>query len=184
MYHDEPLCRGWRGQASKTGRNVGASSACDVPRPRGCVPAVATGEVSATRGGRTVMAVILGAASGVERAAKARVLIDEGFKARGGRSVDQLTGAAGKPPADGYCKRNTRPEAEELMAAFAKKSRSSSILSFARGDLNSGGIRRSIVAAPAKIFFAAFLYFLVCHPKFCSPEYLPPEICHLISVFP
>lgn len=105
--------------------------------------------VSATRGGRTVMAVILGAASGVERAAKARVLIDDGFKARGGRSLDQLTGAAGKPPADGYCKRNTRPEAGELMAAFARKPRSSSILSFARGDLNGGGIRRSIVAAPA-----------------------------------
>ncbi len=105
--------------------------------------------VSATRGGRTVMAVILGAASGVERAAKARALIDAGFKDRGGRSVDQLSGVSGKPPADGYCKRNSRPKAEELMAAFARKTRSPSVLSFARGDLNGGGIRRSIVAAPA-----------------------------------
>ncbi|SDU40862.1 D-alanyl-D-alanine carboxypeptidase family protein [Stappia sp. ES.058] len=111
--------------------------------------------VSATRGGRTVMAVILGAASGVERAAKARALIDAGFKERGGRSVDQLAGVSAKPPADGYCKRNSRPKAEELLAAFGQKTRPSSVLSFARGDLNGGGIRRSIVAAPTPTAFGS-----------------------------
>lgn len=102
--------------------------------------------VSATRGGRTVMAVILGSASGVERAAKARKLIDEGFRKRSGRNIDALTGSTGGPPADGYCKRNVRPSAEELMATFSgPQLRPSSALSFAQGDLASGGVRRPIV---------------------------------------
>lgn len=102
--------------------------------------------VSATRGGRTVMAVILGSASGVERAAKARKLIDEGFRKRSGRNIDALAGSSGGPPADGYCKRNPRPTAEELMAAFSgPQLRPSSALAFSQGDLASGGVRRPIV---------------------------------------
>ncbi|MAA99552.1 MAG: D-alanyl-D-alanine carboxypeptidase [Stappia sp.] len=94
--------------------------------------------VTATRGGRTVMAVILGAASGVERAAKARVLLEDGFRTRSGRSLDQLTGVSGRPPADGYCKRNERPSAEDLMAAYAGGgSRSGgSVLSFAAAGVS------------------------------------------------
>lgn len=74
--------------------------------------------VSATRGGRTVMAVILGAGSGLERLAAARELIDKGFRKRGGRSITTLTGVEGSPPPDGYCKSNPRLGAEELVARY------------------------------------------------------------------
>lgn len=94
--------------------------------------------VTATRGGRTVMAVILGAASGVERAAKARVLLDKGFRARSGRTLSQLTGVSGRPPANGYCKRNKRPDAEELMATYSGTSgrAGGSVLSFAASGVS------------------------------------------------
>lgn len=94
--------------------------------------------VTATRGGRTVMAVILGAASGVERAAKARVLLDKGFRARSGRTLSQLTGVSGRPPANGYCKRNKRPDAEELMATYSGTSgrAGGAVLSFAASGVS------------------------------------------------
>ncbi|MHC5655474.1 D-alanyl-D-alanine carboxypeptidase family protein [Stappia sp. ICDLI1TA098] len=92
--------------------------------------------VSATRGGRTVLAVVLGAASGVERAAKARELIDDGFDKRGGRSVEQLTGVSGGPPPDGYCKRNPRPTAEELLAAYGNRKSGGSVLAFVGGGIS------------------------------------------------
>ncbi|WP_209002029.1 D-alanyl-D-alanine carboxypeptidase family protein [Stappia albiluteola] len=74
--------------------------------------------VSATRGGRTVMAVILGAGSGLERLAASRELIDKGFRKRGGRSITSLTEIEGSPPPDGYCKSNPRLDAEELVARY------------------------------------------------------------------
>jgi D-alanyl-D-alanine carboxypeptidase len=47
---------------------------------------------SVTRGNRTLIAVILGAGSGLERTAFARQLFDEGFRKRGGRNISSLTG--------------------------------------------------------------------------------------------
>ncbi|MCA1299797.1 D-alanyl-D-alanine carboxypeptidase family protein [Stappia indica] len=106
--------------------------------------------VSATRGNRTVIAVILGAASGVERVAFARELIDKGFDSRRGRSIEQLTGVSGGPPADKYCKRNPRPTAEELLARFGKKStKRSPLMALFSEDIEGGRIRRGVMPAMA-----------------------------------
>ncbi|MCK7614456.1 D-alanyl-D-alanine carboxypeptidase family protein [Roseibium sediminicola] len=73
---------------------------------------------SVTRGGRTLIAVIMGAGSGLERTAFARQLFDEGFRKRGGQNVSSLRGTSGNPPADGYCRRNKSPGAKAYMARF------------------------------------------------------------------
>ena len=74
---------------------------------------------SVTRRGRTLIAVILGAGSGLERTAFARELFDKGFKKRGGgQKVSSLSGSSGGPPADGYCRRNKSPGAKGYMARF------------------------------------------------------------------
>lgn len=74
---------------------------------------------SATRGGRTIISVILGAASGLERAAFARELFDKAFDKRSGSGkVFQLSGNAGVPPAPGYCKRNKDGEMENFVARY------------------------------------------------------------------
>ncbi|MEM5583358.1 D-alanyl-D-alanine carboxypeptidase family protein [Roseibium sp. AS2] len=73
---------------------------------------------SVTRGGRTLIAIILGAGSGLERTAFARQLFDEGFRKRGGRNIKSLTGVSAGPPADGYCRRNRSPGAKGYMARF------------------------------------------------------------------
>ncbi|NVK33388.1 MAG: D-alanyl-D-alanine carboxypeptidase [Rhodobacteraceae bacterium] len=74
---------------------------------------------SVTRGGRTIIAVILGAASGLERAAFARQLFDETFSKRtSSGKIFQMTGASGVPPASGYCKRNKDGEMEDLVAQY------------------------------------------------------------------
>lgn len=111
---------------------------------------------TASRGGRTVLVVILGASSGVERAAKARVLVDAAFSQRPGRSLDSMTGIAGGPPADGYCKRNPRPTAEELLAAYGTGGlRGSRTLAYAQAGPASDGVRQSIVAqAPQQVVSA------------------------------
>jgi D-alanyl-D-alanine carboxypeptidase len=74
---------------------------------------------SVTRRGRTLIAIILGAGSGLERTAFARELFDNGFK-KGGRSqkVTSLSGSSANPPADGYCRRNKSPGAKGYMARF------------------------------------------------------------------
>ncbi|MBC2861403.1 D-alanyl-D-alanine carboxypeptidase family protein [Stappia sp. 28M-7] len=112
--------------------------------------------VSATRRGRTVLAVVLGAASGVERAAKARVLVEAGFRQRSGRNIDTMTGIAGGPPADGYCKRNTKPTAEELLATYGTGGlRGTTALSYAQLDPATNGVRRPIVGqAPQQVVSA------------------------------
>lgn len=74
---------------------------------------------SVTRRGRTLIAVVLGAGSGLERTAFARQLFDEGFrKGRGGQNIASLKGPTGSPPADGYCRRNKSPGAKAYMARY------------------------------------------------------------------
>lgn len=73
---------------------------------------------SVTRGGRTLIAVVLGAGSGLERTAFARQLFDEGFRKRGGQNVTSLRGTSANPPANGYCRRNKSPGAKDYMARF------------------------------------------------------------------
>lgn len=74
---------------------------------------------SVTRRGRTLIAIILGAGSGLERTAFARQLFDEGFRKNGrGQKVTSLSGSSGAPPADGYCRRNKSPGAKGYMARF------------------------------------------------------------------
>lgn len=90
--------------------------------------------VSATRGGRTVIAVIMGAGSGLERLALSRQLIDKGFRAKNGRSITTLTAVGDPPPADGYCKSNPKLSPEELAARYGgaegKNSRSAGLLAY------------------------------------------------------
>jgi len=77
---------------------------------------------SVTRRGRTLIAVILGAGSGLERTAFARQLFDKGFRKRGGgKNVASMTGSSGNPPANGYCRRNRSPGAKAYMARFDMK---------------------------------------------------------------
>ncbi|ADZ68547.1 D-alanyl-D-alanine carboxypeptidase family protein [Polymorphum gilvum] len=94
---------------------------------------------SATRRGRTVIAVVLGASSGLERTAFAREAIDKGFRARGsGRTVDNMPRSAGQPPEDAYCKRNPKPGPEEILARYDIEAgggmRASTLSFFAPGE--------------------------------------------------
>ncbi|QFT29245.1 D-alanyl-D-alanine carboxypeptidase [Roseibium porphyridii] len=73
---------------------------------------------SVSRKGRTLIAIILGAGSGLERTAFARQLFDNGFRKRGGQNVSTLTGSSGNPPANGYCRRNKSPGPNGYMARF------------------------------------------------------------------
>jgi D-alanyl-D-alanine carboxypeptidase len=71
-----------------------------------------------TRGGKTLIGVILGAGSGLERTAFARQLFDDGFRKRGGQNIKQMSGLSGSAPADGYCRRNKSPGPKGYMARF------------------------------------------------------------------
>jgi len=74
---------------------------------------------TATRRGRTLIAVVLGAASGLERIAHTRELMDKGFAQRSrGPLVTQLPRTGKAPPADGYCRRNAKPGAKGIMARY------------------------------------------------------------------
>lgn len=82
---------------------------------------------SATRGGRTIVAVILGARSGLERAVVAKHLVEGGFKSSSGffsssgrHTINNLPrpGAIGKLPPDRYCRKVTKPTFEELAARY------------------------------------------------------------------
>lgn len=86
---------------------------------------------SVTRDGRTLIAVVLGAASGLERLAFTRQLMDKGFKKRTGtHTVDHLPSRGGNPPADQYCKTNKDPDIDDLMARYDIQANQTSILSF------------------------------------------------------
>ncbi len=81
--------------------------------------------VSATRGRRTVVAIVFGAASGLERAAKARQLIEEGFDSGGlfypprkARRHEKATHDRRSLPADGYCRRNKKLGVADLLQAY------------------------------------------------------------------
>jgi D-alanyl-D-alanine carboxypeptidase len=74
---------------------------------------------SVTRRGRTLIAIIMGASSGLERTAFARQLFDEGFrKGSRGQNVKSLSGSSGNPPADGYCRRNKKLSSKQYMARY------------------------------------------------------------------
>ncbi|KZL20112.1 D-alanyl-D-alanine carboxypeptidase DacC precursor [Pseudovibrio axinellae] len=77
---------------------------------------------SATRNGRTIIAVILGAASSLERSAFAQKLIDSGFKKTNGARISSFRGSGNpNPPKDHYCKRNAKPTAQQLVDRFGSK---------------------------------------------------------------
>ncbi len=89
---------------------------------------------SATRGGRTLIVIVLGAASGLERIAFTRSALDKGFKERsGGTTVHTMRGRGGQPPADRYCKRNPKPGAEGIMAQYDMQPQGTTLLGFASG---------------------------------------------------
>lgn len=88
---------------------------------------------SATRRGRTILVVVLGAASGLERTAFARAALDKAFQERpGNRNLLSLRGAGGRPPADGYCRRNPKPGLKGIMTNYdlGKQDEKTSLFSF------------------------------------------------------
>ncbi len=88
---------------------------------------------SVTRRSRTLIGIILGASSGLERTAFARQMFDAGFKkGRGGKKVSSLTGSSGNPPADGYCRRNKKLSSKQYMARYDMENKSSGILFFGK----------------------------------------------------
>ncbi len=91
---------------------------------------------SVTRKGRTLIAVVLGAGSGLERTAFARQLFEEGFrKGSRGKPIAGLSGTSGNPPADGYCRRNKSPGPKGYMARFDMQNKTrGSFLFFAKAD--------------------------------------------------
>ncbi|MBS8261759.1 D-alanyl-D-alanine carboxypeptidase [Roseibium polysiphoniae] len=113
---------------------------------------------SATRRGRTIIVVVLGAASGLERIAFSRDALDKAFKKRSGRTtVTNLRGSGGNPPADRYCKRNPKPGAEGVMALYDMQDSKSPILSFSSAKKQGGilipGLRTNTAdaATPSKV---------------------------------
>ncbi len=95
---------------------------------------------SATRRGRTIIAIVLGAASGLERIAFTRQALDEAFQKRsGGTKVTDLRGNGGNPPADRYCKRNPKPGFEGIMAQYDMQKSKTSLLSFS-GNRKQGSV--------------------------------------------
>nr|WP_244327991.1 D-alanyl-D-alanine carboxypeptidase family protein [Roseibium sp. RKSG952] len=98
---------------------------------------------TATRGRRTLIAVVMGAASGLERIAHTRQLMDDGFRKRSGRfTLATLPRSGGRPPADGYCRRNPKPGAKGIMARYdlEKSKPKSSALSFTNQNRKEGSV--------------------------------------------
>ncbi|QUS55799.1 D-alanyl-D-alanine carboxypeptidase family protein [Pseudovibrio brasiliensis] len=87
---------------------------------------------SATRNGRTVIAIVLGAASSLERSAFAKKLIDTGFKKTVGTNIGVFRGSGKQaPPKDRYCKRNAKPTAQQLVDRFGSNRGSASMMAYA-----------------------------------------------------
>ena len=107
---------------------------------------------SVTRHGRTLIAVVLGAGSTLERSAFAKKLIDLGFsRHRGGVSIVNLRGSGQRtPPADNYCKRNTKPSAQELVDRFGTQNSTSSMLGYSSYD-STGPKGKSVRLSENKI---------------------------------
>ncbi|WP_208995224.1 D-alanyl-D-alanine carboxypeptidase family protein [Roseibium hamelinense] len=98
---------------------------------------------TATRGNRTLIAIVMGAASGLERIAHTRHMMDEGFRKRSGRfTVATLPRAGGRPPADGYCRRNPKPGAKGIMARYDLQGAqpSTNVLSLVNPARKEGGV--------------------------------------------
>ncbi|MEP3277835.1 MAG: D-alanyl-D-alanine carboxypeptidase family protein [Stappiaceae bacterium] len=113
----------------------------------------------AQRGGRTLIAIILGAGSGTERAAFASKAINAGFR-KGrfspefGASIETMQSPSGNlaPPADGYCRRNKLSTAQ-LYSIYAKPDASkadfaSLSLAYAQPEKGSGAVE--VVKLPKK----------------------------------
>ncbi|MDX5595151.1 D-alanyl-D-alanine carboxypeptidase family protein [Pseudovibrio sp. SPO723] len=91
--------------------------------------------LAATRRGRSVIAVILGSASAMERSAFARQLIETGFDRRQGPHVSSLnTAGALPPPEPDYCKRNEKPDAQQLVDRFGEKRQGAGMLAYANTE--------------------------------------------------
>lgn len=91
--------------------------------------------VTATRKGRTLLAVVLGSASELERNAFARRLIETGFKRHRGPSIADLNTAGSLPlPEPRYCQRNKQPDAQQLVDRFGEKRVNAPLLAYAKTD--------------------------------------------------
>lgn len=96
---------------------------------------------SVTRNGRTVIAIVLGAASGLERIAFSRELLDKGFQTRSARyTIDNLPHRGGTPPQDNYCKRNEKPDADQLLARYDMTSAKQPVMAYASSNRDPGAV--------------------------------------------
>ncbi|MEM1048765.1 MAG: D-alanyl-D-alanine carboxypeptidase family protein [Pseudomonadota bacterium] len=86
---------------------------------------------SAERSGRTMVAVVFGAASGMDRAVYAAGLLDRGFASFGVLPSSARISTMVPPtepgtlPADGYCRRAVKPTAESLLLRHGSKTQGS-----------------------------------------------------------
>ncbi|MEI2386596.1 D-alanyl-D-alanine carboxypeptidase family protein [Breoghania sp. JC706] len=112
--------------------------------------------VSATRGGRTVVAIVFGAASGLERAAMSRQLIEKGFEGGGlfsrRKTLDEMARpriVKGLPP-DGYCKRNKKPDVAELLKTYAG-GRTTGVMAALTGNPNLPGVANAYAGDSGRV---------------------------------
>jgi len=105
-----------------------------------------------TRNGRTMISVVLGARSGLERAVVSKMLIENAFARRPQPGRTTMAALAtqhsrGSLPQNGYCKKVTRPTGEELEAMYSSKSLSATFLASA-GMRYAAGDRDGHIVVP------------------------------------
>jgi len=120
---------------------------------------------SATRGGRRIIAVVMGARTGYERAAVARTLLDRGFASGGGSglfsraggTITQMRPKHSWPalPPQGYCRSGNKPSTDDLLAQYGRVPQSESIAAASLAYAGNDNIRQPLPgvaasAAPSK----------------------------------
>lgn len=105
---------------------------------------------SATRNGKTIIGIILGARSSLERAAIAKRIMDKGFsftlKHRG--KVTNLKSSTSAQPIDMrpiICKKNGQPSTESILAKYAINPKQA--IAYARSSSNSKNMKRTLANA-------------------------------------
>lgn len=107
---------------------------------------------SARRGGRRIVAVVLGSRSGYERAAITRVLLDRGFSRAGNlfsssssslRNMRPKQNWAALPP-KGYCRSGPKPSVNELLARYGRQPTSYGAVAGGKIYDDSGRVRPAL----------------------------------------
>ncbi|WP_068310799.1 D-alanyl-D-alanine carboxypeptidase family protein [Polycladidibacter hongkongensis] len=143
LWNDFPQYRGYMRQAGiRFGRRTMPSGNKDYLLRTEGASGIKTGYIcdsgynvaaAATRGDRTIIAVVLGAGSTLERAAFTSKLMDSSFKKTSGPNLRQFAEKGRKaPPEKGYCKRNSKSNAQQLVNRFGSKRQNASMLAYSK----------------------------------------------------